>query len=258
MMAFPPVPADATPADPREVITQNIDAIRRLVRAVAHRRRLSDTATDELESAVWMRLVEHDYRALRQYKRQASLLTFLTVVVTRLALDVRAAAWGRWRPSSRAKKLGKSATLFETLVFRDGFSPREALAQLASSGEHLPPNVECLATRRRSMPRRYVPIEFVADALPSRDNPGAALEARERVQRARTVKRVLDRTLAMLTPRDRLLLRMRHDQGLRVPTMAAVLGEDQKVLYRHLAALHRKLRTDVVQQGVTRSDALAS
>lgn len=256
-MATPEPTANAAMANPRDVITQNIDAIRRVVREVAHRRRLSDTAAEELESAVWLRLVEHDYRALRQYKGQASLRTFLTVVVTRLALDVRAADWGRWRPSSRAKQLGKTGMLFETLVFRDGFSRGEALAQLAATGRQAPAAVESLAERRRSMPRRYVPIEFVADELPSNDDPSAALEARERMQRARTVARVLDRTLAGLPTRDRLILRMRHNEGLKVSTIAQVLGEDQKTMYRKLATLHRRLRAQVVQQGVTRSDALA-
>src|SRR5918993_1185311 len=136
-MATPPVKATLeTLPDPREMITENIDAIRRIIRAVGRRHRLSDGAAEELESAVWMRLSEHDYRALRQYKEQASLRTFLTVVVTRLALDVQTADWGRWRPSSRAKRLGRAGTMFETLVFRDGFSRREAIAQLASAGHN--------------------------------------------------------------------------------------------------------------------------
>jgi len=258
-MASPSVPAaHATLAHPREVITQNIDAIRRIVQAVAHRRRLSRPAAEELESAVWMRLVEHDYRALRQYKGQASLRTFLTVVVTRLALDVHTADWGRWRPSSRAKRLGRSGMLFETLVFRDGFSRREALTQLASAGHDASATVESLANRGRSTPRRYVPIELVAHALPAPDDPGKLLEAKERVNRQRIVARVLNGAMARLTDTDHRLLRMRHHQGLKVSTMARVLQEDQKLLYRKLAVLHRRLRAHVMQQGVTRADAVAS
>ena len=249
--------ASPMPADPREVITENLATIRRIVGAVAHRRRLSDTAAEELESAVWMRLVEHDYRALRQYKGQASLRTFLTVVVTRLALDVQAADWGRWRPSSRAKRLGPAGMLFETLVFRDGLSRREAVAQLSSAG-HDVSKVQSLATRRRSVPRRYVPIEAVAHTLPAPDDPAAAFEARERAERARTVATVLDRALQMLPATDQVLLRMRHHEGLKVSTIARVLGEDQKVLYRKLAMLHRRLRLHVMQRGVTRIDAIAS
>jgi RNA polymerase sigma factor (sigma-70 family) len=219
---------------------------------------LSTAAAEELESAVWMRLVEHDYRALRQYKGQASLRTFLTVVVTRLAMDVQTADWGRWRPSSRAKRLGRPGMLFETLVFRDGYSRREALTQLASAGHNASATVESLANRDRSMPRRYVPIDLVAHTLPANDDPETVLEAKERHDRQRKVARVVGRALTNLTETDRRLLRMRHYQGLKVSAMARVLNEDQKLLYRRLALLHRRLRAHVTQQGVTRADAIAS
>ena len=62
----------------------------------------------------------------------------------------------------------------------------------------------------------------------------------------------------MLPATDQVLLRMRHHEGLKVSTIARVLGEDQKVLYRKLAMLHRRLRLHVMQRGVTRIDAIAS
>jgi hypothetical protein len=148
--------------------------------------------------------------------------------------------------------------LFETLVFRDGFSRREAVTQLASAGHEMSTNVESLANRGRSMPRRYVPIELVANTLPAQDDPAALLEARERADRQRTVARVLRGAVGRLTDTDRRLLRMRHHQGLKVSAIARELKEDQRLLYRKLAALHRRLRNHVTQQGVTRADAVAS
>jgi RNA polymerase sigma factor (sigma-70 family) len=255
-MNTPPVAIDPLGGqDPREILTSNLDVIRRIVRAVGRKRRLSDTDIEELESAVWVRLVEHDYRAIRQYKGRAALRTFLTVVVTRLALDVHAAAWGRWRPSSRARRLGKTGMLFETLVFRDGCSREEALSVLQSTGHgDAPEAVRALAGKSRSMPRRYVPIDLVAHTLPTCDEPAAGIEARERGARGLHVAGALHAAMRAMPARDRLLLRMRYEDGLKVADMARMLGEDPKTLYRTLETLHRRLRRAMGDHGVTRAD----
>lgn len=255
-MQHPPV-VDNAPGgmDPREILTLNLELIRRIVRAVGRKRRLADADLEELESAVWLRLVEHDYRAIRQYEGRASFRTFLTVVVTRLALDVHAASWGRWRPSSRARRLGKAGMMFETLVFRDGCSREEALAVLESTGHGEPSAaVRALAGKGRSMPRRYIPIDLVAHTLMASDNPAAAIDARERAARARTVAGLLTRALRALPARDQLLLKMRYQEGFKVATMARLLNEDQKALYRRLETLHRRLRRAVASSGVTTHD----
>jgi len=56
-MGTPPVTATS---DPRELLTTNLELIRRIIRTVARRHRLSAPAAEELESAVWLRLVEHE------------------------------------------------------------------------------------------------------------------------------------------------------------------------------------------------------
>jgi RNA polymerase sigma factor (sigma-70 family) len=255
-MNNPPVAHDPLGGqDPRDILTSNIDAIRRIVRAVGRKRRLSDTDIEELESAVWLRLVEHDYRAIRQYKGRAALRTFLTVVVTRLALDVHAASWGRWRPSSRARRMGKSAMLFETLVFRDGCSREEALSVLQSNGHGEPTEaVQALAGKRRSMPRRYVPIDLVGHALPSSENPASGIESEERQHRGAAVGRALRHAVRAMSPREQVLLHMRYAVGLKVATMARVLNEDPKALYRALETVHRRLRRSIVGHGISPED----
>jgi RNA polymerase sigma factor (sigma-70 family) len=254
-MAAPNVSAAPPGPEPREILTSHLDLIHRIVRSVAHRHGLNATAADELESAVWVRLVEHDYRAIRQYEGRSSLATFLTVVVTRLALDVRSSEWGRWRPSSRARALGADAVLFETLIFRDGYSTDEAESRLEAAGLRRPSAaVRSLAGNARSMPRRYLPIEMVTARLTTDDDPSARLTSEERRRRAREVSTTLARALAKLAPRDRLLLRLRHAEGLKVSTIARVLNEDARALYRRLTGLHRRLRRAVERDGVSAQD----
>lgn len=249
--------SSANPSDPRDVLSTHVDLVRQIVRLVGRRQRLSPMAIEELESAVWIHLFDEDCKVVRQFRGQAAFSTFLTVVVTRLALDARSAEWGRWRPSTQARHLGPAALLFETLVFRDGYSPDEAAAELESRGYGRPSDeIRRLAERRRSMPRRYVPLEFIEERLlGSGGDPEAQLSAREHHLRSRFARKTIRTAVEALPREDRLLLRMRHEEGLKVSTMAQVLGQDQKALYRRLDALYRRLRRDAERAGVVRDDA---
>ena len=242
--------------DPREMLSQHVDLVRDVVRSVALRQRLTGTTLEDLESAVWMRLVEHDYRAIRQYRGKASFRTFLRVVVTRLLLDLRASAWGRWRASARARHFGKSAVRFEALLFRDGYSVDQALAILETKGESLPEAVvDEIAASFRSLPRRFVPIEEVPEVLAQEETPEASLEREPRLRRTNAVSEALKHVVWSLPASDRKLLQMRHAQGLKVATIARELKEDQMRLYRRLNGLHATMRRKIERAGITASDA---
>lgn len=257
MVTPAPNVAETAIDDPSLLLTTHVDDIRRIVRAVARRQRLSPTAGEELESAVWVHLIEDDYRVLRKFRGQSSLRTFLTVVISRLALDQRSAEWGRWRPSSQARQLGSAALLFETLVFRDAYSPDEAATELQARGYGQPSDsVRRLAERQRSTPRRYVPIEFVEERLlGTAQDPEAQLERRQQDSRASRARHTIDGAVRALPAADQVLLRMRYTDGLKVSTIARTLGLDQKALYRRLDTLHRRLRRIAERAGVVSSDA---
>jgi RNA polymerase sigma factor (sigma-70 family) len=255
-MAAESITAAQAQADPGAVLSANIGLVRSVIRGVAHRHRLYGSARDELESAVWLRLVDHDYRAIRQYKGRSSFATFLTVVVTRLALDQRSAEGGRWRPSRRATRLGAAAVEFERLVFRDGYPRDEAAAVLAGGPDGAPSHAaRALANAPRSVRRSAVPIDAVAHTLYSPDDPAASLLSRERRDRARSIAHTLACALARLSPADRRLLALRHQRGWKVPAMARLLGLDQRRLYRRLGAAHRRLQRLTETAGVTAADA---
>ncbi len=47
---------------------------------------------------------------------------------------------------------------------------------------------------------------------------------------------------------------MRHGKGLKVSTIASVLRDDQRALYRRLNVLHDMMRRMVERAGITRDD----
>src|SRR5262245_42612463 len=108
---------------PRDLLVANIAPIRQLVRGTARRHRLSESERQDFESWVWVRLMDNDFHVIRQFRGQSSFATYLRVVLQRAVLDYRAAKWGKWRPSARARRLGAKAVALERLITRDGVSP---------------------------------------------------------------------------------------------------------------------------------------
>ncbi len=94
---------------------------------VCRRHRLSPTESDEFRSDVRLHFIERNYEVLRKFEGRCALATYVNVVVQRVFLDWRNRMWGRWRPSTDARRLGPTAILIERLVTRDGWTLDQAL-----------------------------------------------------------------------------------------------------------------------------------
>jgi RNA polymerase sigma factor (sigma-70 family) len=244
--------------DPRVWLETNVAWIKSLVTQVARSRRLPRQDEQELLSIVWTHLANDEYRVLRRYKGAGSLKTYLRVVIERLVLDMRTANWGKWRPSARARRLGADAVLFEQLILRDGHTADHAEHVLRhANGASVP--AEFTRTVNRLGPcgrRRFVALDEVAKQAASLSDPFAEAMDGQRARRGAAVGRQLARALDTLPVQDQLLVRLRHDRGLKVSEIAAMLGLDQKQLYRRIDAIHSSLRATLSRTGTSAREAL--
>ena len=244
--------------DPRAWLETNVARIKGLVTHVARCRRLARQDEQELLSIVWTHLANDDYRVLRRYKGAGSVGTYLRVVIERLVLDMRVTNWGKWRPSARARRLGAGAVLFEQLIVRDGHSAAHAEHVLRHvTGASVP--AEFSRTVARLAPRgarRFVALDEVAQQAASPSDPFAEAMDGQRARRGVAVGRQLARALEALPVQDQLLVRLRHDRGLKVSEIATMLRLDQKQLYRRLDAIHATLRATLSRTGTSAREAL--
>jgi RNA polymerase sigma factor (sigma-70 family) len=244
--------------DPRAWLETNVARIKGLVTQVARCRRLPRQDEQELLSIVWTHLAKDEYRVLRRFKGAGSLNTYLRVVIERLVLDMRVTNWGKWRPSARARRLGAEAVLFEQLTGRDGLTAAHAEHVLRHvTGASVP--VEFTRTVARLAPRgarRFVRLDEVAREAVSASDPFAEAMDGLRARRGAAVGRQLARALNTLPIQDQHLMRLRHHQGLKVSEIAAMLGLDQKQLYRRLDAIHASLRVTLSKTGTLAGEVL--
>lgn len=242
--------------NPEALFLDNLGWIERVAASVCRRHGLGGDDADDFASWAKMKLVEDDYAALRKFRGESSITTYLTVVVAMLYRDYRVSRWGRWRPSAAAQRRGRVAVRLETLVHRDGHRLDQAGEILRTSGETELPDGE-LARILAALPDRAPmrPVEVGPEPLggaPSAERADDRVLGAEAEAERRAADEALARALARLPPEDRLILRMRFWEELSVADIARGLDLPQKPLYRRIDRALAELRRHLEASGVSR------
>ena len=249
-----PAEQPTSPAATRErFFLEHLDLIRRVAAAVAKRRRLSADEAEEFTSDVLFRLIRNDYAVLSKFRGQSSLAAFLKPVIDRMCLDMRVANWGKWRPSSRSRRLGAIAVTLERLTLREGLTFEEACTTLEIN-HRLRIDRKALGTiqagardggRRRPVSDEAIANRHAPDAAPD-DEVFATEDCRLLANAARTLA-----TLVRALPsEDRCLLQRLYRDGRSVAAIARELPCDQKSLYRRFDHLRGQLRAGLEAAGI--------
>lgn len=196
--------------------------------------------------------MENDYAAVRAFKGQSSLKTYLVTVVTHYFQDWQNARWGKWRPSAEARRLGPIAVQLETLTMRDQLTFEQAYETLRTDHGVTESRAELEAMAARfpaRAPRTFVSddgLEHTVGTLQA-DQP---LAQRQAADSASVASKALDAALRALPNEDRVIIKLRFDHDTRVIDIAKALGLEQKALYRRIDKLLRDLRASLAANGV--------
>ena len=230
--------------------------IDRVIAFVCRRNHLTSADAEDFASHARLRLMDDDYAVLRKFQGRSSLKTFLTITLQRVFYDYRIAAWGKWRPSAEAGRRGAVAILLERLIGRDGHTFEEAF-EIITVNHRVTVSRADLERMAAALPprtKRRMEQDDLLEALPSGDAAdGAAIED-ERRRAAARITLALQAQLDSLPAQDRLMLRLRFEDGRTVAQIAAILRIEQKPLYRRLDRLLRELRDGLEDRGVSRAE----
>ena len=224
---------------------------------VCRRHRVSGAEAEDFRAEVHFHFIERNSEVLRRFEGRSSLRTFLAVVIQRLFLDYRNRLWGKWRPSAEARRLGPTAMFIERLVSRDGWMLDQALEMLRINHQVTIDGVLaafCQRLSARGPVRQYVSegeADQVESATPS---PEDNVLRAEQGFRAKRVRATLARARQELRPEERLILKLRYDDGLPVADIARALHLDQKRLYRTIERLLADLRERLKGEGISSDD----
>jgi RNA polymerase sigma factor (sigma-70 family) len=242
---------------PRELLLSHLDLVQELVRFHARRHALPDEEREELEGYVRLRLLENDYAILRKFEQRSTLRTYLTIVVERLFLDYGNQAWGKWRPSAGARRLGAVAVALEERLYREGLSFDDACQALLADPRWRVDRGELARLRAALPPRQPARARRLVDASSLAERPDESPDPEAEVLRrsaAHTVGDALAAAFRRLKAQDRLVLRLRFVQELTVPEIARFLGLPEKTLYKRIKQLLRTLQEGMRGAGVEAGD----
>lgn len=236
----------------RELLEESFDQVERTVSWVSRRLCITGDDADEFRSWVNEKLVDDDYRVLREFSGRSSLATYLVAVIQNLARDFRMKRWGRWRPSAAAIRLGLVAEQLETLMDRDGFTLDEAFESLRSNHGVRMTHLEIVGLAEQ-LPTR-TPLRFEGEAAVatavSQSKAENGIKKTERKRLLEKARRFLAEAIAKLSVEDRLVLRMHYQSGLAMSAIASVLGLEQRFLYTRRDRCRRELRAALVAEGL--------
>jgi RNA polymerase sigma factor for flagellar operon FliA len=234
-------------------LSEHLAVVQRIVAFICRRSRLAGVEAEDFESFVTVKLLEDNAARLRQFAGRSSIQTFLSIVIERLFVDYGRLAWGKWRPSSQALRLGPTAVLIEQLTVRDRHSHDEAYQLLTTNHQLDVSRLEfdgIVAQLPVRAARQFESDVILTDVASTAAGPDQVLLAAETDRRQASVKGALQQVMAGLPVQDRLVLTMRFLDGRTVVEIAAALGLDQKPLYRHVDRLLRDLRQRLEATGV--------
>ena len=247
--------------NPDDPFLENFDLIEKVIEFVSKRRLLSPQEREDFASYAHLKLMGNDRAIIRKHRGESSLRTYLVVVVNRLFQDYRIQKWGKWRNSTAAKRIdgegppgsGNVAQKLEELVYRDGYSFHQACEILRTNhGVRLSKEklAEIFARLPERTKRRFEGTEGLESVPASGDDGEEALLREERNRALRRALRVLESCMAELEAEDRLLVKMRYEDGIKVVNIAKVLKKEAKKLYRRYKRIERLLRKCLEGQGV--------
>jgi RNA polymerase sigma factor (sigma-70 family) len=238
--------------EPEATLLSHLSAVERIAGALAKRHGLSGDDAADFGAEVKARLVADDYAVIRKFQGRSSLTTYLTVVIANFFRDFRNAKWGRWRASADAKRFGVTGIRLEALIYRDGYSLREAVHRVHQTTDGRLPYAELMRIAA-ALPERARPIratEEAAHAVASKEFADTDVINRETDEARQVVLRAMENALSELAAEDQVILRMRYLDGFSVADVAKALRIEQKPLYPRINANLARLRRSLENQGV--------
>ena len=124
--------------DVTDFLEQHVSQIDTIIQTACRKKNINGEQAKDFRSYVYEKLLENDAKRLKDFQGdyKTSWTGYLSIVITRLAIDFIKKNWGRWENSSAARMLGDPAMKLETMIYRDKYSFSEAAEIMMESMQH--------------------------------------------------------------------------------------------------------------------------
>jgi len=237
---------------PEQLYLGHLKPIDEISKHAAQRRHFSREETEDFVSTVRLKLLEDDYRIVRQFQGKSTFRTYLTIVINRQMLDYQNHHWGKWRPSAEALRLGHVAVRLDVLLNRERLSLDQACEILRTNEgiELSHKELSELAARLPPHPSRQIEgDEELADREADGEAPDERVLGLEVAKRKQWILEILRQVLALLSDEERLIIKMSSE--FKVVQIAEILKLPQKPLYRQIEKIRKTLKGGLEKHGIS-------
>lgn len=228
---------------------------------------------DALFIEVLDRLGEDNYRIIREFRGQAKITTYITVIISNIVIDTFRKHQGRDRSRERAGKMGSVGERLHELVFGKGYAPEEArealhltfghditlekVREMVATMQGRRQQHEALATEWGGLSLRPFVDEdgniIVPDAT---SDPEQSLARRQRQQRSAGA---IGDLLEGLSGEERLILMLRYpvddrDEPKELASIAEILNCTEKAADGRIRRILSRCRELLLKKGVGLGD----
>ncbi len=247
--------------DPSTFLEENLRHVEGAIRATCARRSIHGDEVEEFASHIRYKLVEDDYRIIRKFSGKSSFKTYLYTVIGRIFIDKLRERDGRWRPSEKAKKMGETAVQLEKLLYNHHYSFDEAYTVLTTN-HNIELDIEEAHEIAKQLPVRTLKRmrdagdEPLINISAGSDRPDELIDNRRLGQAREKLDGLADEIKQNLSSEDRLILKMRFEDDIKVSAIARTLNEKRSHIDRRIKTILREFKEGLLSKGINANDAL--
>jgi len=235
---------------------------------------MPENEAEALANEVIERLSADNFKALRGFKGNAKITTYITAVIANIIIDTIRKRKGRSRAKERARAIGKTGEMLYELIYTKSYSFQAAFDYLKmtydvkESRDDLRSMLELIRGREGAIsgedqvamsytgkPRNIVDDEEMDFADPGKP-PDVMLEDK---QRESLIRQTLHQVINELTGEEKLILRMRYpaqewEEPKSVDQISIILGISEKSVAKKLKGTLVKCREILCGKGIGLDD----
>jgi len=247
--------------NPASLIERNIKHIEDTIRSICIRHDIDDEEAEEFAAYVKYRLVEDDYKIIRKFKGISHIKTYLHTVISRIFLDEKRKQQGRWRSSKKAQNMGEAAVRLEELIYKYNYTFDEAYEVLKINYKLTLDKNEAydmaLKLKRKKAKDIKIEGEELLVNIPSRGlRPDEALHKKKLIEIQGQIETIIDAMRQRLSAEDRLILKMRFEDNLKVSVIAKVLMRNRNDIDKGIKSILGELKEGILRKGININDVM--
>jgi RNA polymerase sigma factor (sigma-70 family) len=250
--------------DPKKILENNLSLIDIIIRKITIKYNLQQTEFDDFKSTVYDRLVDNDYKILRNYKGSRIARSYLIMVIRNIFIDhYRKKSGVRVRSSTIAEQLGEPAITLERLLKYKGYTLDQAYEMFQTSYSNLRKtaptrdSLEKIVTQLKIKPKVKLVLLDDYDSynqLTVTETPGDVMVQQELLRNKKRVIEMIAHIRNKLNPEDKLIIKFRFVDDLSLSEIARRLKTTRYNAAMHLERILSSLKNELIKQGIKKEE----